>query len=170
MSDILKFSWRKYRNFWRSKKMIFNTQLIEEYDSVVNKIFDVICNDWDPLDLSSMEFDDSWKRQEYADCLGQVIKILQSETDDYTIELALVNIVAEMYRCDAENVVRFPEVVKKLLKLGVDLRRLYKLLPKNGNGMLDVSYIRRMESLNKELDEYLRIGEELSRAENSEEN
>lgn len=149
--------------------MIFNAQLIKEYDSVVDKIFDVICNDWDPLDLSSMEFDDSWKKQEYSDCLGQVINILQSETDDYTIELALVNIVAEMYKCDPEDVVRFPEVVKELLKLGVDLRRLHKLLPKNSNGMLDVSYIRRMESLNRELDEYLRIGEELSKAKEAEE-
>ncbi len=147
--------------------MIFNAQLIEEYDSVVNKIFDVICKDWDPLDLSS--FDDSWKKQEYADCLGKVIKILLSETDGYIIELALVNIVAEMYRCDAENIVRFPEVVGNLLKLGNDLRRLYKLLPKNSNGMLDVSYIRRMESLNRELDEYLHVGEGLSKVKSSEE-
>lgn len=146
--------------------MIFDARLVKEYDAVIDKIFEIICNDWDPLDLSSMESSDLWKEQEYVQYLGSVVKILLSDKDAHSVESSLIDIVAEIYQCKAEEVIRFPKVSKKLLELRNDLKKLHILLPKDGRGMINVSEIRRVESLNRELDEYLRIGEELSKEKN----
>ena len=99
---------------------------IKKYDQIVAKIFDIFCKDWDPYDIYS-EDNIANAKYEYEEYLPDVLAILLSDKNSDEVEEAFVQIVADMYHGKPDDVVRFPEVVAKLLQLRPTLKRYFVL-------------------------------------------
>lgn len=98
---------------------------IKKYDQIVAKIFDIFCKDWDPYGM--YKYNVASAKYEYEEYLPDVINVLLSDKNPVEVEEAFVQIVADMYHGKPEDVVRFPEVVAKLLQLRTTLKKYFAL-------------------------------------------
>lgn len=134
--------------------MTFSTQMVDKYNSIVEDIFNIMRNDWDPLNIGFMDKDGTLAKTEYSYYLPSVMKILLSEMSDDEIEAALIKIVANMNKASPEDVVPFPEVVKKFLDIRSDVKK-YFALSKQEQSSYSKEEFMRLKALEDELNSYL---------------
>ena len=88
-------------------------------------VFDIFCKDWDPYDL--YKYNAASAICEYEEYLPDVINVLLSDKNSDEVEKSFIQIVADMYHGKPDDVVRFPEVVAKLLQLRPTLKKYFAL-------------------------------------------
>ena len=103
---------------------------IKQYEKIVTDVFDILCKDWDPYDIYSMENERNAKL-EYEQYLSDVLNVLLSDKNQKEVEKAFKQIVADMYgggdKDNLDDIVPFPEATAKLLQLRTDLKKYFQL-------------------------------------------